>query len=230
MSKNPWVDLPAKAPFVLPQDEAAVKLFNAKPRRKPKHVLRTEQILPEAYVGARDAPIVLLSNNPGHGEREHLRSAPRFRARMRTNLHHEKLKYPFVFLDPKLQPVGKWWERKMKCLFRIFTREAIARSLLNVPYFPYASSRFRHSKVELPSQEYGFDLVREAMKREAVIVFMRRDDIWKVKISELRDYPLAFKVNNTMTPTLNPANLPEGAFEAIVRAIATAEANRHTSA
>jgi hypothetical protein len=136
------------------------------------------------------------------------------------------LKYPFVFLDPKIEPVGKWWERKLKYLFRIFTREASARSLLNVPYFPYPSRNFGHRRLELPSQGYAFALVREAVERGAVIVFMRRDKMWLEKVPTLKNYKRAFKVKNVQNPTLNPGNLPNGAFAAIVHAIATAEAKR----
>ena len=229
MSNNPWVDLPAKAPFVLPQDAPTVNAFNAKPPRKPEHVLHFD-LLPEAFVGAKDAPIVLLSNNPGYGDRAVSRFTPKFRARMRKNLCHEKLKYPFVHLDPKFPDTNHWWARKLTCLHRIFTREVIARSLLNVPFFPYASSRFGHRKVGVPSQAYGFALVREAVKRGAVIVFMRRDKMWYDKVIELKTYSRAFHVQNRQNPTLNPGNLNEGAFEAIVLAIVTAEANRHTSA
>ena len=225
MSENPWLGLPTKPPFVLPDDEAAVNKFNAKPRRKPKHVLLFD-ILPEAFVGARDAPVVLLSNNPGYGEKASAKWDVDFQARMRANLLHEKLKYPFVHLDTEFPVMNEWWVRKLKYLRRIFTPVVIARSLLNVPYFPYPSNRFAHRRLEVPSQEYTFDLVREAMNRGAVIVYMRRDDIWKAKIRELEGYGFAFNVNNTQTPTLNPGNLPTGAFEVIVRAITTAEASR----
>jgi hypothetical protein len=225
MDENPWTNLPDKPPFVLIRDRDEIENFNKKVRN-PIHVLRTDQILPEAFVGARDAPVVLLSNNPGHSDDEPRRSSAKYQLRMRKNLRHEKLKYPFVFLDPKLRPVGEWWERKLKSLFRIYTREAIARSLLNVPFFPYASSRFDHSDIVLDSQAYGFGLVRQAMQRGAVIVFMRRDNIWKEKIHELRDYELAFQVKNRQNPTLNPGNLPDGVFEKIVLVIAAAEAKR----
>ena len=225
MNKNPWLDLPSKPPYVLADDKEQVDEFNAQPRRDPKHVLQSD-ILPEAFVGSKDAPVVLLSNNPGYGKKARHKRKPKFQARMRKNLCHEKLKYPFVHLDPKFPVMGVWWERKLKYLHCIFTREAIARSLLNVPYFPYPSNRFAHRRVEVPSQEYTFHLVREAMKRGAVIVLMRRRDIWLKKLPGLKKYRRAFAVKNTQNPTLNPGNLQEGAFEAIVLAIATAEANR----
>jgi hypothetical protein len=223
---NPWLDLPAKPPFLLTEDEEIVEKYNAKPRRLEKHRVQLD-ILPEAFVGARDAPVVLLSNNPGYGKRAKYKLKRKFQARMRKNLRDEPLKHPFVHLDPRLKVVGEWWERKLKTLHRVFTREVITRSLLNVPYFPYPSNRFAHRQVEVPSQEYTFDLVREAMARDAVIVFMRRDAIWVKQIPALKKYRLAFHVKNTQNPTLNPGNLKEErAFEAIVLAIAKAEAKR----
>src|SRR5258707_120499 len=98
--------------------------------------------------------------------------------RMRENLLHEPSAYPFVYLDPAFCEIGKWWERKLRLLIKRFGREVLARSILNVPYFPYASQNFGHRRLSLPSQQYNFHLVREAMKRQAVIVLVRREDIW----------------------------------------------------
>ena len=36
--------------------------------RRPNHYLHVGDILPEAFVGAPDAPVVLLGNNPGFRE------------------------------------------------------------------------------------------------------------------------------------------------------------------
>jgi len=61
--RNPWTDLPATAPFVLPCDKEAIEAFNAS--AKPDHTIHTE-VLPAPFVGNPTAPIVLLNLNPGY--------------------------------------------------------------------------------------------------------------------------------------------------------------------
>jgi hypothetical protein len=47
--------------------------------------------------------------------------------------------------------------------------ECVADSILCVEYFPYHSQSFNHSRLRLPSQEYSFQLVREAIRRRVII-------------------------------------------------------------
>jgi hypothetical protein len=141
--------------------------------------------------------------------------------RMRKNLLHEPSDYPFVYLDPKFSEAGKWWDPKLKHLLR-FGPEVVARSILNIAYFPYPSRRFGHRWLDLPSQQYTFRLVREAMDRQAVIVFMRRDDMWKEAVPQLKQYDRLFQVKNVRNPAVSPKNCPEG-FQEVVEAIAAAE-------
>jgi hypothetical protein len=224
---NPWRRLPAGKPFVLPEDEQLIRNFNDRVGRGHDHFLHTDKILPEAFLGARDAPVVFLSNNPGFSEeRARAKQDPVFVARMRTNLLHEPLDYPFVFLDPDFGCAGgkKWWERKLKALLGLFGHQVIARDVLNVPYFPYPSRRYGHGRLSLPSQVYGFKLVRDAMKRGAVIVRMRKNEKWLTQVDGLRSYEHLYHVENWQNPTISRRNC--NGFDAIVRAIEVAEMKR----
>src|SRR5207245_11805556 len=121
--------------------------------------LQMGEILPEPFVGDKDAPVVLLSNNPGFGEGALPKRDPAFMARLRNNLAHGPADYPFLFLAPEFGGPGKtWWERKLKCLLKRFEREVVARSILNVVYFPYPSRRFGHRRLRLASRQYSFHL------------------------------------------------------------------------
>lgn len=88
---NPWHRLPARSPFVLPEDAESVLAFNAKQcqRANQEHLLRLD-LVPEPFVGRPDAPVVLLGNNPGvnSAESEADRRKPTFARRMRDNLLH----------------------------------------------------------------------------------------------------------------------------------------------
>lgn len=59
MKDNPWHRLPDTPPFVHPDDRDFVEEFNS--RASGDRLLRTG-IAPEAFVGAKDAPVVLLGN------------------------------------------------------------------------------------------------------------------------------------------------------------------------
>ncbi len=226
MNENPWNRLPDRPPFVLPGDEPRVREFNEKVGSGSNRFLQIMKILPEPFIGDPNAPVLLLSNNPGFGKGAPFRQDRVFMDRMRKNLLHEPSEYPFVYLDPMFSEAGKWWHRKLRHLLDRFTWEVVARSILNVPYFPYPSRRFGHRHFELPSQAYSFHLVGEAMKRKAVIVFMRRDDMWKEKVPALKKYGRLFQVKNVRNPAISPRNCPEHEYERVVEAIAAAESKR----
>jgi hypothetical protein len=166
--------------------------------------------------------VLLLSNNPGYTEKGlALRQRPDFVARMRQNLRHEPSEYPFIYLDPKFEDGSgsRWWQKKLKHLLKEFEKLEVSRSILNVPYFPYPSSRFGHRSLRLPSQEYSRHLVRQAMKRKAVIVFMRKGKGWLEDLPKLQTYARSYMVKNPQNPTISPKNLGEKGFAAVVRAI-----------
>lgn len=220
MKVNPWHDLPQQPPYVLPDDEPFVSSFNS--LAGPDHFLHINILLPEAFVGATDAPVVLLSNNPGFTDEGAVdKQTPSFIEKLRKNLHREPLDYPFVFLDPEFVGKGRqWWERKLKHLLAQFGHQVVAKSILNIPYFPYPSRKFGHQRLRLPSQEYTFDLVRAAVIRRAVIVLMRQGRRWLDAVPELKGYERLFQVTNSQNPAVSPGNCRE--FQEVVRAIATA--------
>src|SRR5688500_3058766 len=86
VTANPWLRLPDSGPYVLADDAEAVGRFNDKPNRKPIHLLRIHDLLPEPFIGSPDAPVVLLSNNPGWSETGlALKQSRGFQQRMRAN-------------------------------------------------------------------------------------------------------------------------------------------------
>ncbi len=212
MNDNPWIHLPTGPPYVLLEDQEAVEKFNAKRDSNHKHYLHIDKILPEPFVGPKDAPVLLLSNNPGFSEEEEkLRSRQDedFRNLMRKNLHHEQLDWPFLYLHPNFEGSGRqWWSSKLKHLIKKFGEQIVAKSILNVVFFPYPSRLFGHLRCRVPSRAYGFELVRQAMERNAVIIHMRKPfrgsrDIWADEVPGLKTYKHRFQVQNPMTPRIN---------------------------
>ena len=124
-AKNPWLRLPDKPPFVLPEDKDAVLAFNAEERCKPNPNLLNLDILPVPFVGRPDAPVVLLGNIAGAGD-ESLRDYkawPVYVDRMRKNLLHQNADLQFLPMDPgpdTLPPHNEWWARTLKHLLASF--------------------------------------------------------------------------------------------------------------
>jgi hypothetical protein len=227
MNENPWCHLPNSPPYVLPKDEEYVRVFNGKVGSGSDRFLQIRRILPEPFIGDPSAPVVLLSNNPGFGRRAPLKETRNFMERLRKNLILDESEYPFLFLDPDFNEVGWWWRIKLKVLLRQFGDKIIARSILNVPFFPYPSRRYRHGPLRVPSQDYSFHLVREAMKRDAVIVRMRKCKGFLNTLPELQGYDRHFHVENFQFPAISPKNCY--GFQDVVQAIEAAEAKKQES-
>lgn len=114
--ENPWLNLPEKAPYILPGDCDAITKLNQKLGAKNKRAsLIHDEILPEPYVGNPfTASVVLLNLNPGFEESDRKRHRdPEFRQAALANLHHRKIKYPFYLLDPQFQGSGgaRYWKK-----------------------------------------------------------------------------------------------------------------------
>jgi hypothetical protein len=219
MTDNPWQRLPHRAPFVLPEDEAVVREFNA--RAREGYHLRIDDLLPEPFVGDPTAPVVLLGTNPRFSPEGAIRKKePGFIARMRGNLIHQPSDCPFVFFAPDiLRAHRRWWERKLKGLLHYFGDEVLARSLLAVEHFPYPSKRYGSGQVRLPSgaQAYSFGLVKKAMDRMAIIVLTRGARWWLRDLPALETYGGLCKLHNAQTAIITRGNCDR--FQEVVRAI-----------
>src|SRR5262249_32985232 len=140
----------------------------------PNHALNLD-LIPEAFLGRRDAPLVLLGNIAGVSETggppKAYRLEPTFTARLRKNLLHlhDPAEFPFVYLDPRIISVGgDWWQRKLKHLLGEFSdpdvaHASLAQNLLSDEFFPYVSwsNRYAQDSLRLESQNYSRSLVRE---------------------------------------------------------------------
>jgi hypothetical protein len=220
IDENPWLRLPVGPPYVLPEDQEAIDKFNAKLDPKHKHYLHIDKFLPEPFVGSKDAPVVLLSNNPGFNPdptRLRRRQDEQLQEMMRNNLHHAVTDWPFVFLHPAFDDWEKWWRRKrVRRLIKRFDQRTVARCILNVVLCPYPSRNYRHLAVS--SQRYSFGLVRDAVARNAVIILMRpgQKEEWEKNVPKLQGYSRFYSVRNPQNPAITE-NCP--GYEQVVLAI-----------
>ena len=186
---NVWLNLPRHEPFVLPNDYPEIRNHNNSVST-PNHVIHMD-LLPEPYVGNPDAEIVLLGLNPGFAEDDALLYEDSYtRGTWETNLFHQSLEYPFYLLDPSVPDISgsKWWRGKLREPIELAGERRVAQSFLCIEYFPYHSQSYKSIGKVLPSQEYSFWLLRQAIDREAVIVARSRS-MWEKAVPELVDYP-----------------------------------------
>jgi hypothetical protein len=215
--ENPWLRLPATRPFVLPGDKGNLDEFNAVVKEDAWKV-RFDS-LPEPFLGRPDAKVVFLNLNPGFSEDEvnfHLDEY--FTSVARKNLAHEPQEYPFYFLDPSQKSPGHvWWQKRLGALIRRYGHERLAQDLMCVEYFPYHSERYSYGLTTVPSQEYGFQLVREAVKQNRVVIVMRAHSLWLNAVHELSEYTY-YKLKNARAVYVSERNAGNG-FSAICNAL-----------
>ncbi|GBE23192.1 MAG TPA: hypothetical protein ENH00_13530 [Actinobacteria bacterium] len=216
---NPWVHLPATPDFVLPEDAPQVYEHNA--RRGEDYQLQLH-VLPESFLGPVDAPVVLLSLNPGYVASDVDDYAPEKRAEMiRGSLTHQLGRdEAFYFLTDKFAGTGGhyWWNKKLAPLIRQVGIENVRRRVQVLEYSSYKSHRYWDLPDALPSQRYTFQLARDALARGALIVVMRSYERWHGAVPEL-DNGNVHRLKNRQNVTIGPGNCPTG-FDGIIQRLA----------
>ncbi len=226
---NPWSALPEQPPYVLPMDERAVAAHNGKlGHDQQRYRLVTETVLPEPFVGdPRTASVVLLLANVGYKAADDVAHAEKaFQRALRRNLLHGETEFPFYFLGPGFEttPGGIWWRRRLRLLIEDTSVETVARRVACVEWLTYKSTKFKRCEEALPSQSYGWSLVRDALARGAVVVSLRSCKLWELSVPELEEHPMittASKQSVYITPNnlcLNHVKNP-AAYDMVIEAL-----------
>jgi hypothetical protein len=219
--RNPWIDLPTAPPFVLADDREQIARFN---HRANEITWIHEQLLPEPFLGDPCAPVVLLNLNPGFStEDEKFHTQAVFSRASRMNLAHKASEYPFYLLSPDVEGPGRqWWQRRLAPLLKVASRQVVAKRICCIEYFPYHTRKFRHRGLRVPSQDYSFHLVREAIHRDAIIVLMRSHRLWYEAIDELRNHDRLYTLRSVQNTVMSRKNCPNG-FEVICSTLGAVE-------
>jgi hypothetical protein len=221
---NPWLEIGDRAPFVLPADAAPIERFNRTARSA--HLIHL-QAPPEPFVGNPTAGVVLLNLNPrfDHAGIVVRASLPRFVPLSLANLRHASHDCPFFLLHPDLDgDRGQaWWKLILGRLIRDRGLERVARGVLVVELFPYRTEKFTRRLPSLASQAYGFDLVRLAVERDAIVVVMRGELQWLEAVPALREARLPpTTLRNRQRPFLSPGNLSDETYARILESLSAA--------
>ena len=215
---NPWLFVPKRPDFVLPDDRLSVREFN-KTARWPNCIAL--DVLPEPFFGPRDAPVVVLLLNPGLGPDTHAHHRRvDFARALRADIAAEHAHYHFHLVDSTSGPGHIWWTGKCRELAEElsdpdYTR--VASGMLSVQYSPYHSASFGNRPIRLQSQQFAFSLVRAAIRRRALIVCLRGVRLWQRAIPELTGYRRFEIAKNPRAGSLSLANIVN--YKAIVGAL-----------
>lgn len=212
---NPWPGLPMAEPFVLADDEQIIRVYNTGLMEKYRENLEVHlEVFPEPYSGNPQAKIVLLNLNPGYYPRnkEFGSGTADFFRMWRANLAHEPQQYPFYHLDPRLKgsPGEVYYRVKFKAPILEFGEKRVAEEFFVVEYFPYTTKSGFGNISCISSQHYNFYLVREAMRRNAVIIQMRAKQRWQEMIPALRNYPHYYELRSAQNTAISERNCPDG--------------------
>lgn len=205
--KNPWQTL--KPLYVLPDDFAAI----AHHKNYPNLRLDT---LPDQVIGGLDnAEVVFLLLNPGFDEKDITinLTLPHFIEANRRNLT-DPFGSPFYYFGGDLERTGgyEWWSRILKPLLKAGVTETTFRNkIMAIEYFPYHSKSWKDLP-HVPSQQYAFDLVNEAIQRRKTIVIMRSKDLWFRAVPTLETYANKMMIKNPRNPSVSAANLGDDNF------------------
>jgi len=217
--QNPWLDLPSVPPFVAPGD--APQLSRLGSRLRGPFELRLD-LLPQPWTGnVNTAEVFLLALNPGFSEIDYsdLRN-PDYADQWRKTLSFAT-RTPFYFLDPAFAHTSgfQWWHRRLREMIAVVGIEAVAAKVMCLEHFPYKSKSYRPLGMTLPSQDFTFELLKDAMRRGKQVVVMRSERIWLDSVPELKTYPY-IRLSNHQNPHLSRAQMSEEQFGRLVSALA----------
>jgi hypothetical protein len=211
--QNPWINLPDTAPYIAPIDKLYVN-------DSISHLHL--EIQPTPYLGnLKSADVVVLALNPGFVPEDLIwYPSPIFTELHRCNLEGNS-QPAFFALDERLSGSGAyiWWRRILKGLNNAgVSYDILAQKIMCIQYFPYHSVTYTGLSQTLPSQEYSFHLLREAIKQRKKIVVMRSEKLWLEDVPELASTEY-IKLKNPRNPTLSPANMTIEQFQSLINTL-----------
>lgn len=235
---NPWKELSEKIEKnffnlneenSLDEDKNIIENFNQK--QSEIFQLRTS-MMPAHFTGnILKSKIVLLATNPGYVEKEveNFYRNPKFIKERIKDLTFSS--DSFISDDEERIRESPYWNQKLRWLIDEVGFENVSKNVSLLQFNPYHSIKFREiakkyfkntkSTNYLKSQDYGFDLLRNCIDKDKLIVVLRSKKPWFKAVSELKEHERNGKVitiKNKRQPFLSPNNFEtENGFDKLVK-------------
>ncbi len=234
---NPWFELNSYNQgdyFIHPAESKIIDRFNNSLKNEHSELFKIHtEIFPAAFMGdVFNSKVVLLTLNPGFDENEEEKDFyGKYRDWFLKELtHSNRFECPLYCLDEEYAEYSDYWKKRLRILEEYFGKEVLGKKLSKIQFFPYVSKKFKsvpHKFIEnefgagkkyLPTQEYNFHLVREAIKRDAVIIITRSKNLWLNAVTELQGYPNLLYTKNARQPYITENNMI-GGYDKIIAAL-----------
>jgi len=218
--RNPWISMPPSADYVTDEDGPYIEEWNKIHTGHPQYRIDL-RLPPEPFLGYHDAPLVVLSANPGLAPDDY-EAYQRVGAADRLAEVAKDGGGPFRWLadDVKDLPGGRWWRRCLSGLVKERLSFAeLADLILAVEFHGYHTSKWAPLPITLPSQWFGFSLVKQAMDRGAVIVVTRAYREWRVAVPGLASYANLVRTIQVRAASIGPGNIEPERFKLVSAAL-----------
>ncbi len=230
--KNPWLEMAnntARENFVIKEEQAIISKFNE--RVKDEYKIHSS-IFSAPFMGnVESATVIILMLNPGYDKDEDVDGTNYYKKyenwwmqQIQHILPYPEL--PLFCLEKEYITNSSYWEEKLQPVIEIAGRKTVAKNIAKIQYFPYHSRKFKalHKSLlkeeninYLPTQEYNFQLVRNAMKRDAMIVIPRSSKYWYAAIPELVFYQNKYFTNSYGNIIFSEKNLSISTFDKLIK-------------
>jgi hypothetical protein len=227
--KNPWIEFKKNIKdhsqvisYILKEEQEIIAQFNSSVQAE--HKIHTD-IMPCPYMGnVNTAPIVLLLLNPGYDTKEKVNGFyTKYNDILLEELVHNNsgLALPLFSLEENYKKDSPYWYNKLKPIHDKVGIKVVAHNLCKIQFFPYITQKYKgipkkligkylSGHTELNSQRYNFELVKNAIKRNAIIIITRGKKLWLESVPELETYPNVFYTVNARNPSISIKNCPKG--------------------
>jgi len=224
--ENPWLTFnpQEKEPKVhktdLPFFQGFNKGMNASDVAEKKNYVLAEHLEPLPYLGNPKANVLVLMANPGVSEKENLkfRMDPSKRLLNGQNLRHENLESFRSRIDlPKGSKLeSAWFKPRVRELVEKTSVDRVTKGLFLVNFHAYHSKSWQPIPFTFPTQHYSFNLVSEAVRRDALIIMSRNMLGWFTAVPELFDHKNRVEFESTRSVYLTEGNLGKSAFKKVL--------------
>ena len=224
---NPWFDYFNRSSNSKyhPQDEKHIIAFNSAislHKSSDKYVLRKD-LEPLPYLGNPTAPILVLLANPGaggSGPEKNIAFTGKKLDLYRKNLLHQQ-ESPSDFIDKFDSPddnqlESPYFKKHTRRLIEITSAESVATKIFFVNFHGYQSKAWYLPPFTFPTQHYSFNLVSEAIRRDALVIMSRNMLGWFTAVPGLFDHKNRVKFVSTRSIYLTEGNLVKSAFKKLL--------------
>lgn len=217
---NPWDGFEHSNEMVHPLDASAVLHHNQSSKPEYQFLLH---LAPEPWIGNLKGNLLVLYANPGATQDNLKRVIQTNHSQVMEksikNLNQANIEFPHFHFDPQLTGTegAKWYESKYKWVLDATSRKAVATNLITCELAPYHSVKWKVPRVMLPTQEFTYQVIRDGIAHNAVILLARSAKIWTQHIPELSIYPRVYSPKS-INASVSPNNYPD-CFDKILEAV-----------